>query len=290
MDPTNALNASTPPAASPPTPADRVPSPEPLPLATGHRESGAAAHPQPPAYPRAPAYSEAPNPPAPAHSPPPTQAPGPAQNGTPGPAHATAANHSLVASGGDQCPSCGFHVASDQRYCLHCGARCGEPRLPFMNAVTFMNSLKQPAAGSSPPPKRKQRRVSPNAALIASVGTLLLAMGVGVLIGRSGNHSTAAAPAAAPIVIKGGSGSGEEAVATTASEGKGAAGGTKATKQSKKALAKEAKSQSDTNKVLNTNSHVKLAPPEQKLGGTCEKGTAGCSKSGKFEGNFFGGE
>ena len=36
---------------------------------------------------------------------------------------------------------------------------------------------------------KKQRRISPNAALIAGVGTLLLALGIGVLIGRSGDDN-----------------------------------------------------------------------------------------------------
>ncbi|MGA8745463.1 MAG: hypothetical protein WB507_06340 [Solirubrobacterales bacterium] len=35
-------------------------------------------------------------------------------------------------------------------------------------------------------------------------------------------------------------------------------------------------------------SMVRLAPPRQKPGGTCRKGTAGCSKGGKFTGSFFG--
>jgi hypothetical protein len=35
-------------------------------------------------------------------------------------------------------------------------------------------------------------------------------------------------------------------------------------------------------------SKVRLAPPKQKIGGTCQRGTAGCSKDGKFKGSFFG--
>ena len=29
------------------------------------------------------------------------------------------------------CPSCGAALADDQRYCLNCGQRQGEPRLDF---------------------------------------------------------------------------------------------------------------------------------------------------------------
>jgi hypothetical protein len=29
----------------------------------------------------------------------------------------------------------------DQRYCLACGARRGDPRLPFMDAVVLMDAM-----------------------------------------------------------------------------------------------------------------------------------------------------
>ena len=45
---------------------------------------------------------------------------------------------------GEQCPSCGKPMATDQRYCLECGSRRGDPRLPFMDAVVFMEASKQP--------------------------------------------------------------------------------------------------------------------------------------------------
>jgi len=194
----------------------------------------------------------------------------------------------MVAAGGEQCPSCGAHVAADQRYCLHCGVRCGEPRLPFMNAVTFMDAMRpQPeAAVGSAPPKRPRRRLSPNAALIATIGTLLLAMGVGVLIGRSGNSSAPAPQAAAPIVIHGGGA--EETTTPGTSTGKAKTGGS-SKKPAKKVLKKEAETQSGAEEYL-PESNVPLAKPTQKLGGSCEKGTAGCSKNGKFEGKFFGEE
>jgi hypothetical protein len=229
--------------------------------------------------------------PDPSNAPGPRPAPDPAPPGTP-PTHETAVHHSLVSTGGEQCPSCGAHVASDQRYCLRCGARCGEPRLPFMNAVTFMDAMRQPAeAAASAPPKRPKRRLSPNAALIATIGTLLLAMGVGVLIGRSGNDSVATAPQQAPIVIKGGSGGAEEETAPGAKAGKSnTIGGGGAKKQAPKALKKEAETQAGAEEVLKPANGVKLPKANQEIGGSCAKGTAGCSKSGKFEGNFFGEE
>jgi hypothetical protein len=205
-----------------------------------------------------------------------------------GTSSATAVNHSLVTATGEQCPSCGTTVAADQRYCLHCGQRCGEPRLPFMNAVSFIDAMKRPKAPAAATPKPKRRRLSPNAALIAGVGTLLLAMGVGVLIGRSGTTTAAAPQAAAPIVIKGGgvaeegaTASADKAAATT-STAKG-----KPKKQNTAALKKEATTQKGAEEVLKPSAGVKLPPATATPGSSCDTGTAGC-KGGEFTGDYFG--
>ncbi len=101
-------------------------------------------------------------------------------------------------------------MASDQRYCLECGQRRGDPRLPFMDAVVLMEAVKQSRQPPPPqPPKRKRGGISPNAALIAGIGTLLLALGIGVLIGHSGTQEVAQT-AAAPQVITVGGGSGKK--------------------------------------------------------------------------------
>jgi hypothetical protein len=194
---------------------------------------------------------------------------------------ATEVHHPLVAASGEQCPSCGTAVAADQRYCLHCGQRCGEPRLPFMNAVTFMDA----------PVKPKRRGVSPNAALIAGVGTLILAMGVGVLIGRSGDHSTTATPAAAQIIKVPAGGGAETATALTgkAGAGNGGAANTKSKKPDKAALKKDAESQKGAEEVLKPSAGVKLPPATVEPGSKCESGTAGC-KGGEFTGDYFGSE
>ena len=188
---------------------------------------------------------------------------------------------------GDQCPSCGAFLAADQRYCLACGQRRGDPRLPFMDAVVLMDAVKRPAQAPPSPPKKKRSGISPNAALIAGVGTLLLALGIGVLIGRSGNHTTASTAPAAPIVIH--SGGGEEA--TTASKGKTTTGGGGATnaktKKQKEAALKASEKHPAAEEVLKPAAGVKLPPPTTQPGDKCEPGAAGC-KGGKFTGEFFG--
>ena len=99
-----------------------------------------------------------------------------------------------VAPPGEPCAECGAALARDQRYCLTCGARrrgltpmlTGEPPPP----------APAPVASAQPVADRPWRL---DAGLIAGVGCLLLALLVGVLIGRSGRP--AEQRAAAPQVV-----------------------------------------------------------------------------------------
>jgi hypothetical protein len=216
----------------------------------------------------------------------------------------------MAAFGGNEsCPNCGAQMAADQRYCLTCGHRRGEPRLPFMDAVVFMESMNAPGAGAgSPPPPpstaSKSGRMNANAALIAGVATLVLAIGVGFLIGRSG-HENSAPAAAAPQIIKVEGGSGRGGVEETASSAEESSiggksgneaksGGETAGNGGKSAKAPEAKEEAKqeeeaaakTAEVLHAEGP--LAKPKASVGEACEKGTPGCGQSGKFEGNFFG--
>jgi hypothetical protein len=200
----------------------------------------------------------------------------------------------MVAAGsGDTCPSCGAHMAPDQRYCLSCGARRGDPRLPFMDAVVFMEAMRQPqtAGVATSAPAKKSPRLSPNASLVAGVATLVLAIGVGVLIGRSGEQGSNQVANTTPQVIKveGGGAGTETASASKGGEAKKSSGGA----GSKKAAEKKAEVGSSgaskaTEEVLKPAAGVKLPPPTTKVGEKCEKGTAGCSSSGEFNGSFFG--
>ncbi|HSC21598.1 MAG TPA: zinc ribbon domain-containing protein [Solirubrobacterales bacterium] len=206
-----------------------------------------------------------------------------------------------IAGSGDNCPNCGASLAPDQRYCLACGNRRGDPRLPFMDAVVFMESTKQPApaetaVATAPPPDRRPF-MSANASLVAGVATLILAIGVGVLIGRSGDGGSTNAAAPAPQVIKVGGG-GEVASTATTGEGKadakssGKAGaGKPSSATQKKAKKKLSTGDSGTTKaveeVYEPAPGVKIAPPEQKIGGECDPSVAGCGSNGKFEGTFF---
>jgi hypothetical protein len=199
----------------------------------------------------------------------------------------------VTAGGGDGCPSCGATMAADQRYCLECGQRRGDPRLPFMDAVVFMDALRQPAVASVGQRAQRERgaRVSAGTSLVAGVATLVLAIGVGVLIGRGGDGGSAPVANATPQVIRvEGAGGATETAATTA--GSGASKSKAGAKTKGKAKEKAETGSSGTSKaaeeVLKPAGDVKLPPPTTQVGGKCDEGTAGCSDSGEFDGNFFG--
>ena len=120
-----------------------------------------------------------------------------------------------------RCAGCGAPLATDQRYCLECGER----RTPMSSVLMGDSPLRAdaepspPAAPPAPPPAAGAR--SPGAAgwqrngtltVIAGVGVLLLAMGVGVRIGRAAAPKQAATP---PQVITVASPSGTAGTAGT---------------------------------------------------------------------------
>ena len=222
----------------------------------------------------------------------------------------------------DACPNCNARMAADQRYCLNCGHRRGDPRLPFMDAVVFMESMNSApgGAGTPPPPPAQQsggsnNKWNANAALIAGVATLVLAIGVGFLIGRTGHNDNSSAGnggGEVKVVQVGGApvAGGETAVtpeaesATPESGGKASTGskggGAKAkgkpaaekTTSEKTSIEEGSKEEEElakeaTKEALHTKEGIELETKVE-VGGKCKKGAAGCSESGEFTGNFFG--
>ena len=196
-------------------------------------------------------------------------------------ASAATVSSSLVAAAGDSCADCSAKLAADQRYCVECGTRRGEHRIPFMDAML----RPAPQAEATPPKKRGRVRMTANGTFIAGVGTLLLAMGIGVLIGRSGHDSGSSKNAQVITVQGGGTGS------TAAAAGAGAAGATKAasSKGTPKSKA-QAKAQAK-NKAADLNRSVQK-PGEKTPPAAVKVGSPGHGpgyKNGKFTGDFFGG-
>ena len=144
------------------------------------------------------------------------------------------------------CPSCGAALAEDQRYCLNCGQRRGEPRVDFRQHLDQASATKEPAAPSNgagspvavapvpPPPEKPQRDYAPLAAAggIAVLGIMLL---IGVLIGRGtgGGEESAGTPQVITVGAAESSSSGSEG-----EEGQtGGSGGGKAGKKDSKGKA-----------------------------------------------------
>jgi hypothetical protein len=184
---------------------------------------------------------------------------------------------SLLPALGERCMACGAALARDQRYCLECGERCGEPRVPQMTG--------RPAAAAPPPdPPRRRRRpgASASTTLVAGVGTLVLALGVGVEIGRSSGDRTAAPAAPVRVVTVGGAGASTAAAAATAAPSATAAAST----AKKKDHAKQPEAKKETVSPVITPSAHATPPPVVKIG---SKGHGPGYHDGKFDGNFFGG-
>jgi hypothetical protein len=161
---------------------------------------------------------------------------------------------------GEPCATCGAPLAADQRYCLECGTRRAEARLAFRDILAGQapGSTRPPAAPpSAPAPSDPPARAG--LAFLAGLLCLLVALGVGVLIGRSGDDTPTAATTPPPQVITvGGSapaatttpaaGSSDDSTATGAdSSSSSSSSSSKSTKDSGSNSSKSSKSVKDLN-------------------------------------------
>ena len=99
----------------------------------------------------------------------------------------------------DLCPNCGAPMAADQRYCLQCGERRSAPRVTYTDLLAA-GAPAGPAA-PDPPPEAGAHGPWTLTAGLATIACLLLAVAIGVLIGRGGDSAPQAA-APAPQVIR----------------------------------------------------------------------------------------
>jgi uncharacterized OB-fold protein len=100
-----------------------------------------------------------------------------------------------VGQEGDVCAQCGSVLATDQRYCLNCGSRRGEPRVDF--EARMVNGVQPATAGAAPTQAPAGFQQSPIFAVgtIALLGIMLL---LGVLIGKDDNGGGSQTVVAAP--------------------------------------------------------------------------------------------
>ncbi|HEV7938807.1 MAG TPA: hypothetical protein VGP18_12405 [Solirubrobacteraceae bacterium] len=150
---------------------------------------------------------------------------------------ATATTQSIPVVTSERCAQCAAPLAPDQHYCLHCGAprahvkgpiSGGRPGGPSPQTASSVQPTSPPGVPQSPPPgtpglppgtppgfsAAAPANRNNTLALLAGVGVLLLAMGVGVLIGRA-SAGTAKVPPAQVISV-GGAAVGSSTPATTA--------------------------------------------------------------------------
>jgi hypothetical protein len=173
----------------------------------------------------------------------------------------------------DRCSACGVPLAADQRYCVECGQRRGASRLPF--AEDLVQSERQ-APGS--PLRARRPRWSVNSTVIACIGTLLLAMGIGVLIGRSGTGSSVESAARPSVQIVTVPGAGAGAATATSTQSSTSTGTTKSAGASNGAA---------STKSAGTAAKQTVAPPAKAVKvGSPGKGPG--YQKGHFTGNFFG--
>lgn len=178
---------------------------------------------------------------------------------------------SAASATGQHCASCGATLAPDQRYCVECGQRRGPSSPPFLGAVG-----QQPGA-PPPAPAKKGPRFSPNTALIAGIGTLMLAMATGVLIGRTSSPSSKGSSVqyvTAPT-------SGATGTTTTPSTTEGSSTGSSTSK-----AGKAGSSKAGTNAVAKDLGGKAPSKPVVKVG---SPGKGPGYQKGKFTGKFFGG-
>jgi hypothetical protein len=173
---------------------------------------------------------------------------------------------------GEPCASCGAPLAGDQRYCLECGARRAQARVPFRDILgaggappTAPTGLPAPAPDG--PPARS------GLAFLAGLLCLLAALGVGVLIGNSGGDTTAAAPPPAQVITVGAAAAPAATTPATtstpaASTSSGASGSSAKSSKGSSSSAKSSKgSAADEKKVkdLNSSSGADYQKKSQKL-------------------------
>jgi hypothetical protein len=117
----------------------------------------------------------------------------------------------------ETCRSCGGSVTREQRYCLSCGQRRTDQKVPFADTLA-----PEPAAASAVPAKAASGLTPAMGAAIVCASVLFL--GVGVLVGRSDGSGTnqAAAPQQVQTIAADAAGSG--GAATGAASGAKAAG------------------------------------------------------------------
>ena len=207
-------------------------------------------------------------------------------------------NRPLLGEPNAPCRTCGAPLAADQRYCLQCGSRRAEARLPFLDILA--RQMPATAGGATVETRRTTGaagvlgRMSANSVAVAFIACLLLAMGVGVLIGGLGNDNGSGS--GTPQVISVGGAAPAAAAPSTATpaapSNNGAATNTKSGNAKSKSSAATASKSKATNKNLkaldnsSTKDYAKKSAKLPKTMGTGGKAPPKDNKPAAGGGNF----
>jgi len=178
----------------------------------------------------------------------------------------------------EQCPVCGAPTAPDQRYCVECGQRLALARPLFMR-----EDARHASAATESSQRQSRWRMTPSSTLIAGIGTLLLAMGVGVLIGHLGQSSSPAHTTTPILTVPSTGAASTSTTATTPGTSTAASSPTGSSSAAKASTTKAATSTT----TAPTKAAVKPANPTVTVG---QKGSGKGYQHGHFTGHFFGGE
>ncbi|MGH2908341.1 MAG: hypothetical protein ACRDK8_03475, partial [Solirubrobacteraceae bacterium] len=208
----------------------------------------------------------------------------------------------LVATAvGDRCVNCGAALSSDQRYCVVCGERRGAPRFSLPVAAPAVETTRATTsirAGRSGGP-----RFGSGATLIAGVGTLLLALLVGFVIGnaasRNNTKTVTTGGTGVKVINVGGSGTGSSTGSARTPTTAFSPRSTKSSSHShshkagaKPSAAARKNASAQTNAAQKVLGGRNTPPSNTKVGQKCSG--SGCDRPGynkktkKFDGSFFG--
>jgi hypothetical protein len=123
-------------------------------------------------------------------------------------------HYARLGEDGEPCHTCGTPLDADQRYCLECGARRGDARLPFENYLGTIDTQTVDAPPPEAPVPTAVSRANDPSPIAAVVGVALLGLTllIGVLLGRGGDDSGSQTP----VVL-----SGDAATAATSGDTSG---------------------------------------------------------------------
>jgi hypothetical protein len=171
----------------------------------------------------------------------------------------------MPALAAETCANCGAQLSDDQRYCLNCGARRGDARVPFMEILGGRAGGPPPTAvaGARGPTDPRSSR---NLTIVASIGCLLLALGVGVLIGHGGRDKGSSGSTQPQVIsVQGGGASSAAPAAAGAGAAKTAGNSAKGKSGGSASSSKKSHATNSAIKKLNNLSPEQYQKQSQKL-------------------------